>query len=399
MNQQARGGGGGGQEADYGVIYLVILVLGVCMALYYFFHEDLVKFIFYFKYYELKILDFFVPGKHFAYLINWMDNQSNNLSKVTYGDVKQISTIVGDGLVWPFVTIGVVFTAILYFFHPDSNYKAIESMESLREKLKPFFPCVQVVSELDLVNQSIDEGPWAMALTPIEFAKKNKLLIRGEDDRVSVDRLKSRILFSEQLGPIWTSVDVLPDHQRALFAAFCLFVDYKRDEAEALLEQFSLSATKDSVVSGKLDYKGVDKLLAKYSDHPKVMEILSQHSYVMTVFSQLITQARTTGIVSASSFLWLKPIDRKLWYVLNNVGRKAVYVETGAVTAHWLAEIKLGYALKKPMVDRVADALEDAVSSRVVDAADIRERGSDEDIEIEGDVVDVSAKIENDKLD
>ncbi len=392
MNQQARGGGGG-QETDYGMLYLVILVIGICMALYYFFHDDLVKVVFYFKYYELKALNFFVPAKHFSYLLNWMDySQSHNLSKITYDQVRQISSIVGHSLLWPFVSICVIFTAILYFFHPDSNYKAIETMESLREKLKPFFPCVQVVSELDLVNQSIDEGPWAMALTPIEFAKKNRLLIRGKDNSIVVDRLKSRILFSEQLGPIWTRVEVLPAHQRALFAAFCLFIDYKRDDGEKLLEQFSLSATKDSVASGKLDFKGVDRLLAKYSDHPKVVEILSQHSYVMTIFSQILTQARTTGIVSASSFLWLKPIDRKLWYVLNNVGRKAVYVETGAVTAHWLAETKLGYALKKPMVDSVSHALEDAISSRVVSAADIRSEASDENINIDGDATEVKAK-------
>jgi intracellular multiplication protein IcmP len=367
MSQQGRGGG---QEADHGVVYLIVFLLGLLMAAYYFFHSDFVKLVFYFKYYELKALNFFVPAKNFSYLINWMDNSQNgHISNVSFHDVKMLSVIIGKSLLWPFVVIGVIFSAILYFFHPDSNYKAIETMESLREKLKPFYPSIQVVSELDLVNQPINEGPWAMALTPIEFAKQNKLLLKDKDGKIIVDKLKSRILFSEQLGPIWTKVNVLPLYQRALFAALCLFADYKRDDAEKLLEQFSASATKDSIASGNLNFKGVDKIIAKYSDHPKVLEILSNHSYVMTVFSQMLTQARSTGIVASSSFLWLKPMDRKLWYTLNNVGRKAVFIETSAVTAHWRAEVKLGYALKKPMVDMASDALSEAIATRVVDFA------------------------------
>ncbi len=365
MSQQSRGGGGG-QEADYGLLYLAFLVLAIVAGIYYFYHDYIIRFIFYFKYYELKVLNFFIPAQHFSYIINWMDN--TKVSSITFDEVKGLASIVGQFLLWPFVAISVIFTVILYAFHPDSNYKTTESMESLKEKVKPYFPCVQITSELDLVSEPINEGPWAMALTPIEFAKKNRLLVREEDGSISVDILKSRILFSEQLGGLWTKVDILPAHQRALFAAFCLFVDYKRDDGEKLLEQFALSATKESVVSGNINYKGVDKVIAKYRDHPKVLEILNNHAYTMTVFSQMLVQARSTGIVSSSGFLWLKPMDRKLWYVLNNVGRKAVFIESSAVTAHWRAESKLGYALKRPMVDMASDALKEAIATRVVDS-------------------------------
>ena len=154
-----------------------------------------------------------------------MDN--NLVSKVTFEDVKSLSATVGESILWTFVIVAAIFTGILYYFHPDSNYKTIETMDSLREKVKTFFPCIQISSELDLVNQPIDEGPWAMAQTPIEFAKKNRLFVKDKEGKITVDKLKSRILFSEQLGPLWTSVEVLPIHQRAMFAAFCLFIDYK----------------------------------------------------------------------------------------------------------------------------------------------------------------------------
>ena len=137
MNQQK---GGGNQEVDYGMIYLVVLIIGIVMALYYFFHDDIVKIIFYFKYYEIKLINFFVPAKHFSYLINWMDNiMDNNLvSKVTFEDVKSLSATVGESILWTFVIVAAIFTGILYYFHPDSNYKTIETMDSLRRKLKHF---------------------------------------------------------------------------------------------------------------------------------------------------------------------------------------------------------------------------------------------------------------------
>jgi len=80
----------------------------------------------------------------------------------------------------------------------------------------------------------------------------------------------------------------------------------------------------------------------------------------------MLVSARRSGIVANSSYLWLKPVDRALWYTLNNVGRKAVFTEMGAVHAHWLAEKKLGFALTEPMVEEAIYGLEDAAKSRIV---------------------------------
>jgi intracellular multiplication protein IcmP len=364
MSQQQKGGG---QEPDYGFALLIAFTLGIIFIAYSFFHVYFIHFTLYFKYYELKILDFFFPNDTYSSLIdNIYYDERLNLSSITFGQVQAISSFIGNSLLWPFAILGVLFSAILYFFHPTSGYKETETMDSLRGKLKPIYPCIQVVSELDLVKQPINKGPWAMALTPIEFTKKYKLLARKEDGVLTVDNLKTRILLTEQLGPLWLGADVLSKPQRAIFAALCLFIDYRRDEGEKLLEQFASSATKDSVISGKLDYKGVDATIKKYISHPKVEQILSTHAYVYTVFSQMMTQARTTGIVASASFLWLKPVDRLLWYTLNNVGRKAVFIETGAVTAHWKAEVKLGCAVPKPLIDSALDALKEAVTTRII---------------------------------
>ena len=364
MSQQQKGGA---QEPDYGFAFLIGLLLGGVLIAYHFFHAYFVSFALYFKYYELKLLNFFFPDDNYSRLLDAMHfSLSFGASDVSFVQLQNISSTIGNSLLWPFALIGVLFSAILYFFHPTSGYREVETMDSLRGKLKTVYPCIQIVTELDLVNQPINKGPWAMALTPIEFAKKYQLLSRTEEGVLSVDNLKTRILFTEQLGPLWRGVDILSKPERAIFAALCLFVDYKRDAGEKLLEQFASSATKESVVSGKLDYSKVDATINKYINHPKVVDILSNHAYVHTVFSQMMTQARTTGIVASASFLWLKPMDRLLWYTLNNVGRKAVYIETGAVTAHWRAESKLGYAVPRPLIDSAVDALKEAVTTRII---------------------------------
>ena len=363
MSQQSKGG----QDPDYGFVLLVVLAIMIGYGIYHFFHSYIAEFVLYIKYYEIKALNFFFPSESYSSLIdNLYFSLHEGIHNVSLTDIQSVSSFVGNTLLWPLAILGLLISLILYFAHPSSGYKDIETMDSLRSKLKGTYPCIQVVTELDLVRQPINEGPWAMALSPVEFAKKYKLLTRTEEGKLSVDNLNTRILFTEQLGPYWQGVDVLPKHQKAIFAALCLFVDYKRSEAESLLEQFALSATKDSIVSGKLDYSKVDSIINKYKNSQLIKDITSSHAYVYTVFTQMLSQARSTGIVASASFLWLKPMDRLLWYTLNNVGRKAVFIETGAVTAHWKAEVKLGYAVKRPLLDSALDALKEAVTTRVV---------------------------------
>nr|WP_235603260.1 hypothetical protein [Piscirickettsia litoralis] len=62
--------------------------------------------------------------------------------------------------------------------------------------------------------------------------------------------------------------------------------------------------------------------------------------------------------MSTASLLWLKPQNRLLWYVLNNVGRRAVFIEGAAIRAHWLAEKALMQPIVTPMVKKATDGLE-----------------------------------------
>lgn len=200
-----------------------------------------------------------------------------------------------------------------------------------------------------------------MALTPMQFCKKHKLLKEktGDDGRPAVDVIagKASQVFVTQLGPFWTHVTALPPYARALFAAFAACGNHDRDPAFEVLNKISHSAE-----SGKLDFTGADALLSKHVNSKLVAKVTQRHAYVLSVFASMFELARTDGVFASSEFLWLKPLDRKLWYMLNTVGRQTPVPEAAGPFAHWQAEKRWGGPMRTPMIESAVKGLEIALS-------------------------------------
>ena len=113
-----------------------------------------------------------------------------------------------------------------------------------------------------------------------------------------------------------------------------------------------------SAAKGRLDISLVPAVLNKHINTELVQEIVQNHAYVMTVMASLLEAARQDGVMASADFLWLKPIDRRLWYVLNNIGRQTSFVEVSGVMAHWQVEKSLGRKCLMPMVEEAVKALE-----------------------------------------
>src|SRR4029079_9643029 len=110
-----------------------------------------------------------------------------------------------------------------------------------------------------------------------------------------------------------------------------------------------------------LDYSGVDELLKKHINSKDVQTILKSHAYVMTVMASMLEKARDDGVQASADFLWLKPRDRRLWYMMNTVGRQTPFIEVAGVYAHWIAEKEAGKRILVPMVEEASKALEIAL--------------------------------------
>src|SRR5260363_436592 len=65
---------------------------------------------------------------------------------------------------------------------------------------------------------------------------------------------------------------------------------------------------------------------------------LTQHPYPRTLLMALLIEARTLGVLPSSHFIWLKPLDRALWYALNTAGRKVPFIESAGVFNQMQAE-------------------------------------------------------------
>src|SRR6202000_266159 len=102
-------------------------------------------------------------------------------------------------------------------------------------------------------------------------------------------------------------------------------------------------------------------VIKKHQNAQNVQEILARHAYLLTVMSSLLEASREDGVVPSAEFLWLKPLDRRLWYMLNSIGRQTPYAEVGGPFAHWRAEKEMGRRSLVPMIDEAIKALEVAV--------------------------------------
>ncbi|MEE9451832.1 MAG: type IVB secretion system coupling complex protein DotM/IcmP, partial [Gammaproteobacteria bacterium] len=282
---------------------------------------------------------------------------------VTLKELSGVSDYVGTYLRIPVILILSVLAVWLYSSNLNLHFRKVHSMNSLREQEQKTWPLITPVTSLNLVEQDINKGPWASALTPIEFCYKHQLLekpTKPVEIELCVAKLKSSVakgLFILQLGPYWQGIEALCDHTLALFAVFAAHMNFDTKGAAKLLKQMNAS-----VATGKLDFSGAKELLDKYKDTDAVQKIVRNHAYLLTIMASLLERSRHSGVLPCSEFLWLKPVDRRLWYILNNVGRYTAFSEVAGLYAHWLAEKSLERAMVVPMVDEAVTALEIAVS-------------------------------------
>lgn len=87
-------------------------------------------------------------------------------------------------------------------------------------------------------------------------------------------------------------------------------------------------------------------------------------SYELPWFITLLYRARQKGVLATSQFLWLRPLDRPLWYALNQCGGRAAWAEGFAAWAHYQAEEKAGMRLPEPHVQPAVASLRQSLAAQ-----------------------------------
>lgn len=343
------------------------------------FLQDQLKFVFvYLRYAELQLLYWileYIPflDTQFAEIRTALGKaqfliKGSNYLDISLASAKELSTIAGSFFRYPFILILCYFSYNIFSHNVKRKYKKKYDMKALAAQEYIEWPQIKAVLGQDLVKQDLNSGPWAMAQTPLQFCKKNKLisievilpsgenLLSDPKFKMHLNKERAERVFAAQLGRMWRSPEAMPEYVRALFA---LFVGRGARDSQAAKDLvFKINSSIDPKKPGQLDFTGVDELWKKHYKKREIQNIINAHAYESTVMTALFLYAREDGVFPTADFLWLKPVDRKLWYVLNNVGRQTPHSEAAGVHAHFLAEKALKRALSMPMIEEAVKGLQ-----------------------------------------
>lgn len=341
MAGQQQQGEGGNELLYVGVFLLIVYVI-----LLNFFGETVARYHLFMRGLWADLGNLVLPWHPFETLSLRLDTYSPR-EWLEAGVIKQVS----KDLRWfMFIPLGSIFGYYAYRVwtkNPARGLRRHMDRKMLVNSEVRLWPWIAPVKDLDLVATPIDEGKWAMARTPVDFAKRYRLLNGRE-----VHEIRTAKFFASQLGKLWEGPEKLPTHVRALFACFLAQACRDKDGARDGLRALALT-----MGTNKPDYSFVDALLKKHINDQRVTPIFEQHAYVITVMCAALELARKNGVLPPAYFLWLRPMNRPVWYALNNVGRRTPFCETAGVHAHYLAEKVVKHRLEQPYVTEAVKAL------------------------------------------
>ncbi|MDR2301839.1 MAG: hypothetical protein LBF38_07360, partial [Deltaproteobacteria bacterium] len=282
------------------------------------------------------------------------------------------------------ILLTVVLTVMVYRRDPGQRYKFNHDMWSLLKVSSKHFPCLAPIAKTGPITKMDNfSGPWAMARTPLQFVLENALLFDpygepykpeevmnyqtglpkmdnpalGADNRLDADKL--RTLLIDQLGyPFDGRINKLPGYRRALAAAFLAHALDQKTQAMDIFNALSQSWNPKTL---EVDPGAADKVLANLKPELVKIPLLSHLSYENVYFMALLELARVKGALPSSLWIWLKPTDRLLFYVLNQVGGTVAWVEAAGPFGHFEAEKRAETSLASPAVEAALAAVEKAL--------------------------------------
>lgn len=359
-----------------GPLWLSALGIITVVVIWYLFHEQISFFVLKIKLWESYVFNPFT--NQFAAMQAQLGPMSMEDAKnYNVAQLDNISTYVGTYTRFIVVAILGILAGLLYFGSNCLKYRNIYSIQRLINDEQKNWPSITSVLNVNIDKIPLDEHPWAMSLTPMLFAKKYDLLeittILPDSERISTDirltaslrKAKAKQFFFMQLGSYWHGPEGLPIYAKALFAMFAAKNNGDKEAVNALNRQISASAADNSK---HINFNGVDALLAKYVNTKGVQKICESHAFNYTVMAAMLTFARQDGVYATADFLWLKPLDRRLWYILNSAGRKTPFPEVAGIFSHYQTEVLFGRKILTPMVDPAVTALEVALSEVIYKA-------------------------------
>lgn len=302
----------------------------------------------------LRVMGVFWPHAEEVRQVLVNQVNSNASGEVSFGMYREISLQTGSVVRWAWVPLAMGISWLLIIWpNKYEKYRKSLSIEEMMEQEAELWPEITPVVGLNLNKGDILKGPWRVELTELEFNKLHQLTVDG-----SVDNVRAREVFVAQLGPRWRGWRALPPYARAIYAAFALAIHGREKDALARLRTMAKQHGSGPTGSHKkIDFSWADGVLVdleKKGDaycNEVIRRIGLQHAYDRTVMATMQQAARRGGVFPTNWYIWLRPVDRELYGVLNAVGGYVAFAEYAGVFAHWLFEKTTGCPSVTPQVD------------------------------------------------
>lgn len=371
-------------DQDQMVLFLLIFIGGwfAFQFLYGYFKVYINPLIIWIKTFEAIPLAYLVPdlkkGLQEIHQYNFTTFEPHHLAEISY--------FIGRYTRWMFAISLLLLALWIYFGFGYENYRRKMNMKKLLSHNVEHYACMAPVLNLDLLNEPYDDGPWRLAETPLEFAINNQLLLNKEDTPYPkkdifrstgmpnekskalaangnyLDKDKASEIFVQQLGVPFSSQEPFSElnaYEKGLAAAFVAHGCGDKDAAFDLLDRMSRSFIQGNFENYTLDNSGATELWVKYKDDEFLQDDIETHSiWKGTWFMSLLIFARNKGVLPCQEFIWLRPIDRLLWYTLNQVGGRTAWSEAAGPWSHFHVERVLGKPMFEPEVDNAVTGLE-----------------------------------------
>jgi intracellular multiplication protein IcmP len=337
------------------ILWLMIAFVGSILLIGFFFGNQLATVYLTLKLIQLKLITLVYPSEA---LLDWIKIiETNPVKEWKMAGIMRVGNTVGYIVNIPFIALIGWLTYKVWKKNPLQKFKRVLNMQTLKESEQRIWPYIAPVVHQTLIKEPFETGPYAMALRPYDFAIKYKLLL-DERNVNSLEKSKAEKLFSSQLGKLWAGPERLKKHELALL---CIMAAHGAGDKAGAMAAVNAMAISAAANPKKMPDFSTTKPLRKYLENDRVKEILNKHAYVYTIFAEMMLFARYTGVFPSSYFVWLKPKDRVLFYILNCVGRQVAFIEVAGIVGHWKAEQVAGHKLEAPLVSKAVDGLERAL--------------------------------------
>jgi len=293
-----------------------------------------------------------------AYLAHLPADMSFDHYRLSAAGMADIERLITGYDRWVLTAACIGVGGYVMFLSPRHKFKTRHTLESFIKVQAKMWPVIWPIVNFnpnkfsarrpgDKIPDKIP--PFAEAFSPEEWIAWHRIpVVNNIPDREAVRRA-----FLLQLGPRWHGIEGMPVHVQALFAAYALKGVQRREDSDHLLGELSLCWSVEHGLKISSQLMGKIKQLIKDPEvGGKAAEIASQHAYRTTAMIGILKWARFQGgVLAPAQFLWLRAVDRGLWYPLNNLGRRSFHTEGAGAMAHFMAEQIAKRPLPVPRID------------------------------------------------